>query len=212
MSKSKRKQSSKVVNAPDVTFATLIHDEPMTVVGAQDTVLLQSNVSGKPYFLPSDIRLGKGAIGQQCTVYVREITNEVISRPGKNDVYEEELSRPENSNVMPIDSWDDVLTLMDELKLKKVTGAMIQLVNALGGLLLIAVSCWLLTTDFFLKPALYATLAVGVIVLCWAIWKMMRGVVCLNSKVIMDGQGRYINLDTGKSNLNGGMKIPIKQQ
>lgn len=200
-----------VIVAEDVTFATMIHQSDMHVRVQQGVVLLQDDQTGKPYLLPPGLVLSAAAKDEPCSAYIRDMTNEVLMERGVNDILEDELSLPKNEDVMPVDNWDEVLTLMDEIKLKKVTSTLLQLVNIIGGLLLCGVAVWLSQTEFFLTYAVYAAAFLGFGVFAWGLYRAVQEGSCVNSKVISDKHGKYINLDSGKSNLNGGMKIPMSQ-
>ncbi len=204
------KGHDKAVYANDVTFATLVHNENMTIVADQGMFLLQSEETGKLYFLPTGLQLNYQAIGKSCSAIIRDMSKEVILEPGPNDIYEEDLHKKENTSVMPVDEWNDILTLMDELKLESITSSLTSLVSMVGGIALSAVSCWLTTTQFFLKILCYGTVGLGIVVAVLGALGFYKKFRCANAKVIVDKNKNYINLDTGMSSLNGGMIIPIK--
>lgn len=205
--------SKKAVKAKDVVFATLVHNEEMTIIAEQGVVLLQSKVTGKPHLLPMGVVLPAQSYGQSCSVTIRDITDEVVLHPGEDDIFEEDLSKRENEKVMPVDHWDDILTLMDELKLESITRSLTSIGSAASGILLCGVSLYLYLKTVFAFPYLCIVGAVfGVAAAGFSLYSLVKNFGSADSKVIQDGKGNYINLDTGRTNMNGGMKIPIKSE
>lgn len=202
----------KVVKAKDVVFATLVHNEDMTVVAEQGVVLLQSNETGEPYMLPPGLVLPAQAYGQECSVTVRDLTKEVVLNPGEDDIFEEDLSKKGNEKVMPVDHWNDILTLMDELKLESITRSLTSAGTVVSGVLLCGVATWLYAeTEFAFTPLCILGIIGGFLAVVFSVYSLVKNFGSADSKIIQDSAGNYINLDTGKTNMNGGMKIPIKQ-
>ncbi len=205
----KKGKQRKAVRAKDVVFATLVHDEKATVIVQGGVTMLQ--VNGKPYRLPDGLSLPPEAHGESCTVTIRSITDEVILELGENDVYEDELDDKGYEDVMPVDQWDEVLTLMDETKLKKITRAGGAIGTFISAVVLVVVSLYLrLKTDFRPVWALDLGLVAGVVIgLFFGLFKAIPLFTCADCKVLVDRNGNYINLDTGRTSLNGGMRLPL---
>jgi len=209
MGKVKKGKRKKAIQAKGVVFATLVHDEKATVVVQGGVVMLQ--VNGKPYRLPDGLSLPPEAHGESCTVTIRSITDEVILELGENDVYEDELDDKGYEDVMPVDQWNEVLTLMDETKLKKITAAGAAVGTFISAAILAGVSLYLrLKTDFRPTWALDLGLVAGVVIgVFFGLVKAIPMFTCADCKVLADKEGNYINLDTGRTNLNGGMRLPL---
>lgn len=209
--KARRRRRKKAVIAKDVTFAALVHNDTARVVDANGIVALQSLSTGKLYRLPSSLVLPLEACGEECSIVIRDATQEVILKPGKDDMFEEDLQRHARESILAIDEWQDVLTLMDELKLRKITKGLTALGSFVAGLLLCVV-CVVLWRQGFPFP--YILAGGFVLGICSSIlFGLMKAIPSLrnaNSKIIMDCRGHYINLDTGHTNMNGGMDIPIQ--
>ena len=213
ISEEKKKESRKLnaIRAGDVVFTTLVHDEQATIVAEQGMVMLFSEESQKVYRLPSGVTFPYEAYGESVTITVRNITDEVILELDEDDIYEADLSKKANDKKMPVDNWHDVVTLMDERRLQIVMKAFQDVGTFVAGIVLSVFCYWLTTTEFQLMFLSWLGLVVGIVIagvggLVPAIKHFRQS----TTKVIADGAGNHINLDTGKTNMNGGMMIPIK--
>lgn len=199
------------LKAKDVVFATMVHDADATVVVQGGVTLLQEDGTGKPYNLPSSIYLPPDASGQRCTITVRDMTSEVITELGDDDIYEDALYEKGADALLPVDEWDEVMTLLDETKVKYITTALSSLTTAVAGAALVGVCLLLkLKTQFQPVAALYTGIVLGTIIcLVFGLARAIKTFVNVGSRVIMDRDGNYIDVDTGKTNLNGGMRLPV---
>ena len=199
-----------VIDVPDVTFATLVYDDEVTVMMQQGIILLRSNTTGKPYLLPKNVVLPAEAVGAVVTVPIRNITNEVLDDVGDDDIYEQQLEYKED--IVPIDNWDEVMTLLDDTKLKRVSKVAGAIANIISGLALAADST-IFQRNNLIEPAwlLIIGQVVGLLI-CMGLGvpTTVSAISSMNSHVLRDRCGNYIDVETGRTSLNGGMKIPIK--
>lgn len=196
----------KVLIAKDVIFGTLIRDVTTQVIAEQGVVILFDKETGKTYLPP--IFIPHEYFGEEIKITVRDITNEVILEQGEDDFYEEDLVG--NSKIMPVDNWHEIKNLVDECKMRVINKNSTSAATAIAGFALSAVCFVLLRKGFFMPSILYVGTVLGILlgILC-GIRPTVRLVQALRSEIIWDSAGNYININTGETNLNGGMKIPI---
>ena len=210
MAKTKKGKAKVVaIFAKDVVFKTLIHVENATIVAEQGMVMLYGEESKKVYRVPSGIMLPAGMYGSTLEIIVRNITEEVVLERGEDDVFEEELSLKGSEKFMPVDNWNDILTLMDERKIQVLTKAFTAVGTAVAGVSLAGVCAYLYTAGFKFPFVGVAGFAVGCVVAAHAVYNAFTKFKQADTKVIADGEGNYVNLDTGMTNMNGGMQLPI---
>lgn len=204
----KAKERVPAIHASDVVFGTLVRDEMATVVAEQGIVVLKVDGDPHPYFLPAGIKLGHEAYGQEVDITIRNITQEVILELGEDDIYESDLEKDER--LMPVDEWQEVKELFNELKIQLFTQNIKVVSTFFSGILLSVVCGVLLKSGFRYTLPLYVGLPLGILIsLGLGLRPIIKLIRQLNSKVICDAANNYINVETGKTNMNGGMIIPV---
>lgn len=207
-----KKRNRVAIKADNVVFGVLVHDEPATVVCEHDIVRLCSNIDGSPYAFPPDFVVTPQMYGEEVDITIRDITNEVILEQGSNDFYEDELERDER--LMLIETVDDLQELYNEKKIKMFMGAGKRVSTIIAGLVLSAVCIWFIKKGGFPFPIVvnigaYVGIAVAAALGVVPLFKTLR---YLNSDYIVDEIGSYVNMKTGKSNLNGGMTFRMSKR
>lgn len=196
------------IRASDVIFGTLVRDETATVVAEQGIVVLKVEGDAHPYFLPAGIKLTHEAYGQEVDITIRNITQEVILELEEDDIYEADLEK--DTRLMPVDDWFEVKELFNELKIQLFTQNIKVVSNFFSGILLSVVCGVLLKFGFRYTIPLYAGIPLGILVsFGFGLRPIIKLIRQLNSKVICDAANNYINVETGKTNMNGGMIIPV---
>lgn len=204
----KIKERVPAIHASDVVFGALVRDETATVVAEQGIVVLKVDGDSQPYFLPAGIKLGHEAYGQEVDITIRNITQEVILELGEDDIYESDLEKDER--LMPVDDWQEVKELFNELKIQLFTQNIKVVSTFFSGILLSVVCSVLLKSGFRYTLPLYAGIPLGILIsLGFGLRPIIKLIRRLNSKVICDAANNYINVETGKTNMNGGMVIPV---
>lgn len=206
----KKKVKGNYLRDPDVIFGTLVHDSTATIVAEQGLVMLKVADDPQPFFLPEGVVLPAEAYGETVDVTIRNITHEVVQELGEDDIYEDELE--DNPKLMAVDQWGEVKRLLEECKLRTITKNSKSFSTCLAGLALCLVSGYLLMRGFLVPEICYGGMAVGAIAAIVCIIKPIRQLLfTLNTKTICDGANNWINVETGKTNLNGGLQIPSSQ-
>lgn len=222
MSRAAKKRKAKgsrknAIKVDDVVFATLVHDEKATIVASEGRIGLvvqpdpeaEGPAQGTRVFLPPQgVRITAEMFDQEVDITVRDITEEVILQLGEDDYYEDELEQ--DSRLMAVESTDDLQELYNEKKIQlfsKLAGTASTLVS---GCLLSFVSVRMLGREFPFPPLLYVGAVAGVtlgilfgVIPCFKIFRH------LSSKWVVDCENNYINMETGSTNLNGGMRLPV---
>ena len=199
------------VKVDGVVFGTVVHDEEATVVEQGGVALLQSKETGQPYKFPAGFAVTPEMYGEDVDITIRDITSEVILARGEDDVYEEDLEHDER--LMPVESVDDLQEIFNERKIKLFMKAGRTASTFVAGCVLTA-ACWWLNSREFAFP-LVVDIGIPAGVLLGVVFGLVPSINILRQlscKVVMDEVGNYVNMDTGKTNLNGGMKLPISRR
>lgn len=212
-SKSKRRakahkgsdSASSAIVVPDVIFALEIHDVTARLVFEHGIPILL--VDNMPYRVPGGIQIPTDANGTDVDVTIRNITNEVILNQGEDDYYEDDLSS--DDRLFPIESTDDLEEIYNERKIQLFSKLGGSISTFFGGLFLCLACLLLKRREFFLPVILDAGIVAGITlgVILGAI-PVVRGVRGLSSRFVADCAGNWVNMDTGETNLNGGIRIP----
>lgn len=208
--KRKKKVSATTVEAKGVVFGVLVHDETATIVAEQGVVMLQSDTTKQIYNMPAGVPVNADMYGQQCDITVRDMTGEVILERGEDDIYEEDLQKDER--LMAVESTSDLEEIYNETKIRLFTKLAGLVGTFVGGIGLAGFCYWLSLREFPYPVLLYALIPVGAVL----------GVACglvpcvstlrkLSSNIVSDEAGNYVNMKTGRSNLNGGMTLPVRE-
>lgn len=209
---------SPVVQVKDVTFAIQVRDDKAVIHAEQGVVVLVVNdideESGgtftKAYGLPAGVPINAEMFGQEVDITIRDLTDEVILELGEDDVYEEELQQDES--LMAIDSVDDLEEIYNERKIQMFTKLAGTLGTFVAGCALAGFCYWLLGKDFHFEFLLYPGMVAGILLgVLFGLVPCVRGLRSLSSKIVMDKVGNWVNMETGKSNLDGGIVIPVKK-
>lgn len=140
----------------------------------------------------------------EVDAYVRLHTNELVLKPTKDDCTQEVLDRHDDFLDVSVDK-EIMMSLFEEQKLKKIPQvAGFSIATFLG--LIAAVVLAVLTFGF--KMHLLIPFVVAVVI--WAIgsvgstyWKNT-----LNSMIAYDVNGKWVNMETGETNLSHNYAIP----
>lgn len=209
MSRKNKSAQLGAVKAPNVIFGTLVRDVNARVIAEQGMVVLKVEGESAPYFLPEGVVLDHQYFGEELTVTIRGITGEVILELGEDDIYEEDLAQ--NSKLIPVDNWHEVKELFNEQKIQAFTRNAKALSTFIAGIVLTAVSGWLCAVGDFpypIIPILGIPLGIFLSIGC-GLLPTIGLIKQLNTDVIWDGAGNWINVETGETNLNGGTVIKI---
>lgn len=207
--KHKRHRTANGVVLDDVIFGTIVHDDVARVVAQEGMVFLHTASDNKLRSLPPGVTISFDHYDKDIGVTVREITNEIILDPGPNDYYEDDLAKDER--IMPVSSVQELQELYTENKLSLVAGGFSGLSVVAAGASLAAVGWYLMKQGDFLFPEVPPLcIPVGIIIaILFGLFPTIKGVRRLNSTTLYDCRGNAINMETGKSSLNGGMFIPV---
>ena len=207
----KRKHKTPHLLAKDVVFGTMVRNSKAMIVAQQGIVLLAELETDEPYFMPSGVFVPYELYNTEVEIVIRDISHEVILELNSDDYYEDDLEKDER--IMPVDEWDEIEELYIEKKLQLLTKSMPQFSTIVSGIILAGVCIYLLFKEFLNPIFLVAGVTLGVVVSIFAgILPAVRVFKKLNSNIIVDGAGHYIDMKTGRTNLNGGMRIPLKQE
>lgn len=204
----KAKPSGKYIRIPDVIFKTLVHDELATVVAEQGIVMLKVNGDPQPYFLPAGVSLPASVFGQDIEIIVRDITHEAILDLQENDIREEDLG--DNPKYLPVDQWSELERILEERKIRLVTKNTRAFSTCLAGVLFAVVSTVLANSNFILGRLCYIGTVIGVLIAAICLVKPIKQLFSImDVNTICDGENNFVNLETGITNLNGGIQIPV---
>lgn len=202
------KLKTSFVKDNDVIFGTLVHDTSATIVAEQGVVLLKVDGDPKPYFLPDGVRVPSESYGQTVNVTVRGITHEVVLDLGEDDIYEEDLEN--NPKLMPVEDWSEIKQLLEECKIRELTKESKAFSTCIAGIALCVVSSVLLSKGFDYRILCYTGILLGILVaIVFGLRPIFNLIRSLNTHVICDSADNYINVETGKTNMNGGMQFPV---
>lgn len=209
--RSKKKAVSGAVKVSDVIFGTLVHDATATVVAEQGMVVLKVADDPQPFFLPEGVVLPASAYGEEVNITIRDITREVILELGEDDFYEEDLES--DARLMPVDNWSQVKSLYEEAKIRTITRNSKSFSTCLAGVALSCVCAFLLRKGFSFTEVCYAGIVGGVLLAAVCMIKSIRELfTVLKSETLCDSVNNCINITTGCTNLNGGIRIPSSQR
>lgn len=209
--KKKHKRQAGAIYARDVIFGTLVHDAEAKVVAEQGIVFLYVKEAGHPYLLPDGVYIGYEDYGTEVDVTIRDITDEIILELGEDDFYEQEADM--DDRLLLVDNWHEVQELYNECKIQAFTRNAKSISTFFAGLVLSGVCAWLyLKPDFPFPIVPLVGVPVGLLLAVFmGLIPTISLIQRLNTKVICDGANNYINVETGETNLNGGMTIPIRE-
>lgn len=197
---------------PDTEFATLIEDREVILTGQDGIPFLFDTGNGEAYRLPPGIDVNPQTFGHTYSATVRKITGEVIFERGDDDIYEQELSHAGNECITLVDSWDDLKAVVDDLKIKRITRGVSAVGGAFSGALLMVLSFWFLIKGF--NPWYLSNIGMFIGLTCFIYEGFFQAISSfrrVSSNVIGDELGNYINVETGMTNMNGGMRIPVER-
>lgn len=206
--KKKAKATVPNVRDTDVQFGTLVRDVTATVVAEQGMVVLKVEGDPNPYFLPAGVVLSAETYGTQVEITVREVTHEVVLELGEDDIYERDLE--EDNRLMPVSSASEVKQLLEECKIRQITKDAKAFSTCIAGIALAIVGAVLYRRGFqYPMVALLAVPAGVLTALLFGVRPCIRLVRSLNTHIISDCANNYIDVETGKTNMNGGMMLPL---
>lgn len=202
-----QKKRGGCIEAKDVAFCTLIHDDIGLVVAEQDVVMIQTQSDRQMRNPPDGINLLPEHYGKKFDLIVRDATDEIILDAGADDCREEDLT--EKSRRLAITSTQDLEELFQERKVQSFTKSAASISTAVAGLVLAIAGAWLYGHEFFIPylalACVPAGVALGLLFGVLPLWQLIRR---LNCDIIVDCNGRWVNMKTGRSNINGGMRFP----
>lgn len=194
----------------DVVFGTLVEDVTATIVAEQGLVVLKVEGDPQPFFLPPGLTLTHEAYGQQVNITVRGITHEVVLELGEDDIYEDELEA--NSKLMPVENIEEIKQLLEECKIRELTTETKAFSTCIAGIALSIVSAVLLRGGFQYPQLCYGGIPLGIVIaLVFGIRPIKKLLRSMNTHIICDSANNYINVETGKTNMNGGMQFPMQR-
>lgn len=211
MAKKKTKTNLGIIKAPNVVFGTLVHNAHATVVAEQGMVMLKVAGAGHPYFLPEGLVLGHEYFGEEVEVTIRNITDEVILELGEDDIYEEDMEK--NSKLVPVDNWHEVKELFNECKIQAFTKNAKALSTFVAGLAMAGIGTWLhLRGDFPYPVVPVIGMVLGpILAIGFGLLPTIGLLKQLNTSVIWDGAGNWIDVETGETNLNDGAPVRVNE-
>lgn len=205
-------KKSRVLKAGNVIFGTLIHEATATIVAEQGMVVLHVKGDDNVYFPPAGVYLPNEVYGSEVSILIRNITKEVILEPAEDDIYEEDLYN--NDKLVPVDDWDAIDTLLNECKIRAFNRHAKSLSTCIAGILF-SVVCFILHLKGFVLPfapmiPMYTGIALGLLVaFFFGIKPFTQLVHNMSTTIICDSQKNYIDTATGRTNMNGGMTLPL---
>lgn len=185
-------------------FGTLMHEYTAVIRAEQGVECLHVPEVNKVYLVPAGVSLDPSVYGTEVDILVRAVTDEVILERGPDDYTEQELEN--NSNILAIDTWDEVESLLDELKLQEISKNSKAISTALAGLVLSGVGLWLWRSGFMYPAVCLAAVPLGLLISVFGgLRYVLRMIRRLKSDIITDAYGNWVNVRSGKSSINGGM-------
>lgn len=212
MAKRRRKSKARAdaIVVSDVVFGTLVHDEVAVIHAEQGIVVLMSKEDGHAYPVPAGIPIKADLFGQEVDITVRDITGEVILELASDDYYEDDLKHEDD--LLLVESTLDLEEIYNERKIQLFTRMAGLLSTFVGGCTLTGMCIWLLGKPFPFTYLLYAGIVAGVSLgIIFGLVPSFRGFRKLSSKYVADNVGNWVNMETGQTNLNGGMILPTKK-
>lgn len=211
------KKRKTAIVVPDVTFGTLVHDEVATITGEQGITMLQVKYEGEDgkshyvaYPVPAGVAITADMYDQVVDITIRDITNEVILELGDDDYYEDGISGEDD--LMVVESTNDLEEIYNEKKIQLFTRMAGTLSTFVGGCALTGISIWLLGKPFPFPILLYGGAIAGVTLgVLFGLVPSFKGFRRLSSKYVSDRKGNWVNMETGRTNLNGGMVLPTRR-
>ena len=203
----KAKRDSKAITLRNNEFAILVREVSGTIVDVHGMYAFHSD-DGKLYRLPGDISFDTEAVGKRCNSYVRDITEECVITLAPNDVLEEDINKSER--YIAVDYLPEIEELMYEQKADIFMSLLNKRgINILGGLLLAAVGYYFTCVGFVYEIVPPLVLLLGALIaVCTGILPLLRGITKLNASVLRDRKGNIIDIESGYTSLNGGMRLP----
>ena len=200
------------VQAKESVFVTTVSVYDAHVICTSVRPLLKVPGIDQPFMFPSGIQVSDEAHGEPVTIYVRDLTREVILELDKNDVLEADLESVKGAT--PISGWEDVSELLAETKLKLFYQASKRFFNVVSGACLSAACLYFKLRGGFPIPYIPEVgILFGVVFsVVTGVVPVTRSLLALRSNILMDAKGSYIDTDTGNTNMNGSMKMPPKKE
>lgn len=197
----------KKLKVTDGKFATLIKDEEAVITFGEDRIprlyLEERDVIKR---VPAGISLTPEHDGQPVMATVRQCNAYPLLFRGKDDIYEEELV--DDESIVPISNFEELEELATEKRLQMLSQYSKYLVNMLACIAGIAACVYLRVHE----SPLYSVTLPGIAAfalggLLFGLLPFIRIFSAIACKVIVDGYGNTVNLQTGESNLNGGCDL-----
>lgn len=194
-----------------VIFGTLVHEYDAVICAEQGMVVLHVPSMRKVYLLPGGVSIDSSAFGSEVGIIVRDIIDEVILEKGPDDYTESELE--ENPEILAIDSRSEVEKIVDETKLQELSQNTKSISTLLAGIVLTVVGALLWKRGFFIPLVCLVSMPLGVIISIFGgVVPLVKMIRRLNSDVMFDANGNWVNVKTGETSLNDGMTFRVESR
>ena len=208
---SDRTKSQGYLHNNNVVFGTLVHEYDAVICAEQGIVVLHVPSTGKVYLLPGGVSIDSSAFGSEVGIIVRDVTDSVVLEKGPDDYTESELE--DNPNILAIDSWDEVEKIIDETKLQELSRNSKSISTLISGIALTIAGAILWKKGFFIPLACLASILAGMSIAVFVgaipLVKMIRR---LNSDIMFDANDNWVNVKTGETSLNEGMRFAVESR
>ena len=194
----KRKASVKRIVLED-TYFKLGVSKVTGVIKAQDGIPFfyceeRNTVSSIPFAISPDY------LGAVVSAYMRNNSNELLLKLGPDDVLTEDLREGE---IDLCSELERVEAMYEEEKIRRLNDVGYPFIMFLLGVIALVVS--------LVFHAWYFAIASTAVVLV-ELRDVLRVSRVFSKQLVYDAAGKYINLSTRETNLNGGYKIPTEEE
>lgn len=197
---------------PNSRFVTLVRNIDGKVTPWNGMIVLHDVENNKPYSLPVGVTMPLEMYGEPISFLVRLVTEEVILELGPQDMLLEDYDESDEK-IIAVDNYFELEQTLAELKADSFGKMTKYLYNIVGGFCLVFACFYARNSPVIPAPFLLASTILGVF------GAIFRGVIptvkfisSFSSSRLYDCTGHYVDVETGKSNMNGGMRFPNKNE
>lgn len=206
MAKKSKTLPKKAIIMKDKEFAVVVRSVKGEVIDHDSFYFFRAK-SGEFFRLPSHVSITPNIVGVECDAFVRDVTNECILNLLPNDVLEEKILN--NDKYIPVDNLVEIDELLSERKADIFRGIGKNIINIMAFSILSAVSYFFMENGFVLEVVPPFMMACSLLLIAFTGFiPILFAVQKLTFNVLVDKNGNYIDVENGKTSLNGGMLLP----